>query len=192
MNIEIFLSEQLAASKVPLPKGKTVTDAVQLFIYGARKSGWNHKTALNYTSKFAEKQSGCNKHYIWFLSHRGLKLCTKCSEILPLSSFSYNCDNIDGAQSYCKKCTSLYMKRYPSRGALQRAKQLRAMPKWADAQAIENFYLKCPEGHHVDHIIPLAGTTVCGLHVLGNLQYLPIKDNLIKSNKYHNAGLTQW
>jgi len=56
-------------------------------------------------------------------------------------------------------------------------------PKWADLQAIKDFYLNCPKGYHVDHIIPLKGKNVTGLHVLGNLQYLPASDNIKKGNR---------
>ena len=58
-----------------------------------------------------------------------------------------------------------------------------ATPKWADLNAIREFYYNCPEGYHVDHIIPLNGKNVSGLHCIENLQYLPAVENLRKSNK---------
>ena len=59
------------------------------------------------------------------------------------------------------------------------AKELRC-PSWVDRRAIRAFYRNCPDGHHVDHIIPLRGRLVSGLHVPWNLQYLTSTENLSK------------
>jgi hypothetical protein len=43
--------------------------------------------------------------------------------------------------------------------------------------------------HHVDHIIPLNGEVVCGLHVWNNLQVITAIENQRKSNKLVEAHL---
>lgn len=73
-----------------------------------------------------------------------------------------------------------YVTRSSSRKTLLKV----ATPSWVDITKIREVYHKCPKGYHVDHIIPLQGDLVCGLHVENNLQYLLAKDNLVKGNKY--------
>lgn len=68
-----------------------------------------------------------------------------------------------------------------------------ATPSWADQDAIDFIYNKRNEMNeqfpdkapfHVDHVIPLAGEKVCGLHVADNLQVLPGSENIKKSNRF--------
>lgn len=56
----------------------------------------------------------------------------------------------------------------------------------AEVQGMYDF-CKIFKGFEVDHIIPLNGKEVSGLHVLGNIQVLPISINRSKSNKYKEA-----
>lgn len=66
-----------------------------------------------------------------------------------------------------------------------------AMPQWANPEAIRQIYLQAQQiskevgiQHHVDHIIPLKGKFVSGLHVESNLTILVGTENIRKSNKY--------
>ena len=70
------------------------------------------------------------------------------------------------------------------------AAKLKATPFWADLNAIKAIYeearrLSIETGveHNVDHIVPLRGKKVCGLHVPANLQILTAEANKRKSNK---------
>lgn len=42
---------------------------------------------------------------------------------------------------------------------------------------------------HVDHVIPLNGKEVSGLHIWNNLQLIPAKENYSKKNKWLVGGL---
>lgn len=68
--------------------------------------------------------------------------------------------------------------------ARYRARKDQRTPKWADLEKIKQIYINCPKGMAVDHIVPLRGEIVSGLHVHNNLQYLPIEENCKKRNKF--------
>ena len=66
----------------------------------------------------------------------------------------------------------------------RKAAKLKAVPQWADLSKIKTIYQNCPDGYQVDHIVPLRGKNVCGLHVENNLQYLTVSENSSKRNKF--------
>ncbi|MGH7975002.1 MAG: HNH endonuclease signature motif containing protein [bacterium] len=55
------------------------------------------------------------------------------------------------------------------------------IPKFGQDGIVE-FYDNRPEGYEVDHIVPLQGKLVSGLHVSWNLRYLTPHDNRVKYN----------
>jgi hypothetical protein len=90
--------------------------------------------------------------------------------------------NREKRKNYRQKHYSQNKKYYFYLAANRRAEKLQAtLPGHEDA--IKEIYRTCPEGWHVDHIIPLKGENVCGLHVPWNLQHLPADENIRKSNK---------
>lgn len=72
--------------------------------------------------------------------------------------------------------------------AKRRAREMKATPNWGkDCHPIYDFarqlVLLTGWKWHVDHILPLQGKNVCGLHVPENLQILPASLNQMKHNK---------
>lgn len=78
------------------------------------------------------------------------------------------------------------------------AAQLQATPSWLSAielAQIEEFYevaacvtMQTGEKHNVDHIIPLRGEAVRGLHVPWNLQVISASENFSKKNRVREAA----
>jgi len=73
----------------------------------------------------------------------------------------------------------------------RKAKKLQATPIWASHTYLELWYklAKLEETRtgrkvHVDHIVPLQGKNVCGLHYEHNMQLLFAEDNRAKSNSH--------
>lgn len=89
---------------------------------------------------------------------------------------------------------------YKEMTSLRRRRFRDATPKWLTDTHKMEIRLKyrlaielsraTGERYAVDHIIPLHGENVCGLHVPWNLQILTQKDNLAKYNKLIDAPST--
>ena len=89
-----------------------------------------------------------------------------------------------------------WRREYPDRAKRSRRNQVRQRrkwrtrtPAWADVREINDFISGKPDGYHLDHIIPMCGKDVCGLHILENLQFIPAELNIKKSNKVIPATL---
>lgn len=74
--------------------------------------------------------------------------------------------------------------KYNSYEAKRRAKLLMATVGWSCQEAIDYIYKQAKQlGMEVDHVIPLQGVQVCGLHCEDNLQLLTPYDNRSKGNR---------
>ena len=78
-----------------------------------------------------------------------------------------------------------------TRAKLYRKKLKRATPPWADPKLIKTFYDNAKAFtrvtgvlHTVDHVVPLKGEFVCGLHVHNNLQIITHEENMRKGNSF--------
>lgn len=94
-------------------------------------------------------------------------------------------------KEYGKRYAILFPEKRRANVRNYQARKMNRTPSWANKDAIHFQYLKAKfmewftgEKYHVDHIIPLKGENVCGLHVEYNLQYLSISDNRKKKNRF--------
>lgn len=68
---------------------------------------------------------------------------------------------------------------------LYKARLVTQCPPWADRKAIAEVYRKASKlGLEVDHVVPLKGISVCGLHVENNLQIITAEENSAKRNHF--------
>lgn len=89
-----------------------------------------------------------------------------------------------------RKCLSHQSQANNDNAKRRSALQVSSM-KWSRAADINAIYEECSRKtiatgikHEVDHIVPLKGKNVCGLHVLENLRIITACDNRTKSNRF--------
>lgn len=106
--------------------------------------------------------------------------------------------NLEYRREYDRKQSKRYYESnkdsFLEKNARRRAQKLKATPPWVDEEhtkrlrsiyrACKNVSEKSGKPHHVDHIVPLKGENVCGLHVWWNLRIVPAQENLSKGNRF--------
>lgn len=101
--------------------------------------------------------------------------------------------NIVKSRDYSRVWREANPEKCAAKRARRRAVELRATPDWLtqnQLDAIIHLYWKARvcrlstgQIHDVDHIVPLRGKRVCGLHIPWNLQVLTAEANNAKGNK---------
>lgn len=102
-------------------------------------------------------------------------------------------ENLESAREKNREWKRLNPDQVAAANARRKARKLQACPLWLTAdhhQRMRQFYADAQQRtlstgvpHQVDHIVPLLGVTVCGLHVPWNLQVLTAEENVKKSNR---------
>ena len=103
-------------------------------------------------------------------------------------------NNLDKVKLYAKRIKQVHKGKTNAHTAKRRAAKLQRTPHWLtedDHWMIEEAYSLAALRTkmfgfpwHVDHVIPLQGKNVSGLHVPINLQVIPGVDNDVKSNRF--------
>lgn len=118
---------------------------------------------------------------------------SKNVESIKIRKLNYRKNNKDLIRAYNKEWRLKNPTRCSELSARRRARKRYATPKWltdADYELMRVFYMEAQRltletgiEHAVDHIHPLMGEYVCGLHVPWNLQILTKSENSSKGNR---------
>ena len=99
--------------------------------------------------------------------------------------------NADADRARCRAWQKANPDKTRANIAKRKAALLRRMPVWADREAIAAVYAEADRAtastgirHEVDHIIPMQGRRVSGLHIAENLRVLTTEENRRKGNRF--------
>lgn len=117
--------------------------------------------------------------------------CKKCKSEEVLARYNSNREvNVVKLRERARAKRKQYPSIHRHNNVLFKRHIKNATPKWVDKKALKAIYDNRPEGYDVDHIIPLRGKLISGLHVPENLQYLPsdINRNLKRNKVDYNVS----
>lgn len=153
---------------------------------------WSKKN-LSYRTEYKRQYVKDNKDHIKYINKLYQE---KNKEKLLEQNKKYYAKHPEKRKQYYRK----YAKKNTAKIAALKNKRycskMNRTPKWLtlqDLYQIETFYKEAQRltketgiQYHVDHIVPLQGKEVSGLHVPWNLQVILATENLKKRNKYGN------
>jgi uncharacterized Zn finger protein (UPF0148 family) len=133
----------------------------------------------------------------WYAKNRARKIASsakrqkeKLAEVLDKHRVWRNA-NPERQKKYARKYYDSHRVEHNVKMAKRRAAKLQATPLWADGTVIKFLYatsrylsLVSGEEWRVDHVVPLKGAHVCGLHTPHNLRVVPASINRRKHNKF--------
>jgi len=156
----------------------------------------SHKEAVQRGLKFYFSGKPCKNGHV---DKRRIdqRLCVQCikenREHINTLSKVWREKNPKRAREIGKKWDQKNPEICAARVAKRKAAKLKSLPNWLDVTQkaeIDTTYLYCSAlrscglDYHVDHIVPIQGKTVSGLHVPWNLQVIPARENIVKSNSF--------
>lgn len=190
------MPRKLQAQKVCILCKETKPYTTEYFYYRNKERGWLSSWCIPCRKK-KRKETKDRELECQQKRRRNLPYA---EYIIELAKNRKNAPKLLGPR-YCRICNKVEMgkrkqicgpcmlekkraqKRYDK--AIYKSRLKNAMPLWADKDKIREIYKKARAlGMHVDHIIPIRGKTVSGLHCEANLQLLSPMDNIRKSNHY--------
>lgn len=156
--------------------------------YAANKEKYKARTIANY-AKDPEKARATKKAWRVNNPEKAREVVAAWRANNPEKSVEYSARWRANNPEKSAASTRGWQRRNPEKMcalvAKRAAAQLQRTPPWADLKAIEAIYSAANLlGEQVDHIIPLQGKLVSGLHVPENLQCLPARENQSKGNRF--------
>jgi hypothetical protein len=147
------------------------------------------KIAASHAAYYAENKEKIAASHAAYYAENKEKFAARCA--------AYRAKNKEKLAAYQVTYYAENKEKGAAKSARRRAFKFQATPAWADHEKIAAVYSHAADmstlvgDAHVDHIYPLKGKFVRGLHVHQNLRVMYGPENCAKSNKV-DAELLDW